>query len=257
MIEGRTAVITGGGRGIGEAIARALAQAGVAVVVASRSTDRIDAVAAALRAAGHEAHALPCDVTQEASVEALFNGATERLGSIDILVNNAGAAHSSPLKRTTLEDWRHILDVNATGTFLCTRAFLPHMIERGHGRIVNIASVAGLSATRYIAAYAAAKHAVVGLTRAAAAEAAAAGVTVNAVCPAYVDTDMTRESVDRIVRTTGRSHEDALRAIIGTLPQQRLIQPSEVAHAVLGLCDFEACGVNGQCIVIDGGALLR
>lgn len=256
MIEGSTAVVTGGSRGIGEAVARALAGAGAAVVIAARSAERVEAVAAVLRADGRAAHGVECDVTDEASVASLFETAARQLGPIDILVNNAGVAHSAPLDRTTLADWSRILDGNATGTFLCTRAFLPPMIGRGRGRVVNIASVAGLSASRYIAAYAAAKHAVIGLTRAAAAEAAASGVTVNAVCPSYVDTDMTRESVERIMRATGRSREEALQAIVAALPGRRLIQPSEVAHAVLGLCDVEARNVNGQSVVIDGGGAL-
>jgi NAD(P)-dependent dehydrogenase (short-subunit alcohol dehydrogenase family) len=145
--------------------------------------------------------------------------------------------------------------VNATGTFLCTKAFLPAMVKRGWGRVVNVASVAGLSGGRYIAAYAASKHAVVGFTRCAAMEVAAAGITVNAVCPGYVDTEMTRESVERIAMKTGRSREQALEAILTGTPQGRLITPDEVAFEVLRLCAEDACGINGQTIVLDGAGL--
>jgi NAD(P)-dependent dehydrogenase (short-subunit alcohol dehydrogenase family) len=150
-----------------------------------------------------------------------------------------------------------MLTVNATGAFLCTQAFLPGMVERRWGRIVYVASVAGLTGGKYIAAYAASKHAVLGLARSTAAEVAESGVTVNAVCPGYVDTDMTRESIEKIVEKTGKTREQALAAILGTTPQRRLIAPEEVAHAVLSLCDDLACGINGTAIVIDGGALMR
>jgi NAD(P)-dependent dehydrogenase (short-subunit alcohol dehydrogenase family) len=171
-------------------------------------------------------------------------------------VNNAGVAHSAPVARTELEDWNRMLAVNATGTFLCTRAFLPGMVEGGWGRVVNVASVAGLAGARYIAAYAASKHAVIGLTRCAAAEVADRGVTVNAVCPGYVDTPMTTESLQRISEKTGMSAEEALETILAHTPQGRLIAPDEVAHAVLSLCEEGARGINGQSIVIDGGELL-
>jgi NAD(P)-dependent dehydrogenase (short-subunit alcohol dehydrogenase family) len=252
-LAGGTAVVTGGGRGIGEAVAEALAEAGAAVVVAARTVEEIEEVADRLREAGHRAWAVACDVTDEGSVQALAAEATERLGRVDILVNNAGVAGSAPIHRLSLDDWNRFLAVNATGTFLCMRAFLPGMVERGAGRIVNVASVAGLSGARYIAGYSASKHAVIGLTRAVAAEAAASGVTVNAVCPGYVDTGMTRESIARIVEKTGRSAEEALESILGASPQRRLIEPGEVAHAVLALCDEEAKGINGQAVVIDGG----
>jgi NAD(P)-dependent dehydrogenase (short-subunit alcohol dehydrogenase family) len=237
------------------------------VVVAARTGREIEAVAAELSGEGHRALAVRCDVTDPASVERLAEEAgrlaeeVSRLtddagGTVDILVNNAGAAHSAPVHKTELEDWNRMLAVNATGTFLCTRALLPGMLERGWGRIVNVVSVAGLTGARYIAAYAASKHAVVGLTRCTAAESAARGVTVNAVCPGYVDTPMTTESLLRIAEKTGRSAEEALQAILAGTPQKRLIQPAEVAHAVLSLCHEEARGINGGSIVIDGGELL-
>ncbi len=273
-LAGRTAVVTGAGRGIGRAVALGLAEAGAAVIVAARTGREIEAVAAELSGEGHRALAVRCDVTDPASVERLAEEASRlaeevgrladgasRLadgagGTVDILVNNAGAAHSAPVHKTELEDWNRMLAVNATGTFLCTRALLPRMMERGWGRIVNVASVAGLTGARYIAAYAASKHAAIGLTRCTAAETAARGVTVNAVCPGYVDTPMTTESLRRIAEKTGRSAQEALEAILAGTPQKRLIQPAEVAHAVLSLCHEEARGINGQSIVLDGGELL-
>jgi len=256
MLEGRGAIVTGGGQGIGAAIARALAEAGAAVVVSARTQSRIDAVAGELNEAGHRAWAVPCDVTDEASVRPMAEAAADHLGQVDILVNNAGAAHSAPLLKTTLEDWNRLLAVNATGPFLCTRALLPGMLERGWGRVVTIASTAGLSGGRYVAAYAASKHAVIGLTRCMAAEAGAGGVTANAICPGWVDTEMTRAAVERVVRETGRSQEEALQAILGTTNQRRLIAPAEVANLALVLCDEASRGINGQAIVLDGGGIL-
>ncbi len=252
-LEGRGAVVTGGGRGIGAAVAERLAEAGAAVVVSARSSAEIDRVAEGLRARGLRAHAVPCDVSEEASVRAMAAEAVERLATIDIVVNNAGIALSNPLKRLDLEEWNRILAVNATGTFLVTKAFLEGMLDRGWGRVVNVASVAGLRGGRYLAAYTASKHAQVGLTRALALEVAGRGVTVNAICPGYVDTPMTRQSVARIVEKTGITAEQALRHILDTSPQGRLIRPSEIAHLVMTLCDEDGEGVNGQAIAIDGG----
>lgn len=252
----RVAVVTGAGRGIGEAVARALAEEGAAVGLLARSAEEIEAVAEEIRSAGGSAVATVCDVTDPASVVAARDVVVAALGSPDILVNNAGASSSAPLQRTALDEWRRLLDVNATGTFLCTKVFLPGMLERGWGRIVNVASVAGLKGGRYIAAYVASKHAQVGLTRAVAAEVADRGVTVNAVCPGYVDTPMTRSTVERISERTGRTPEEALGVLRARNPQGRLIEPREVAHAVLSLCALDAGGINGQTLVIDGGELL-
>jgi len=189
-------------------------------------------------------------------VEELARTAAECLGRVDILVNNAGIAHSAPIQRIDLADWNRVLAVNATGTFLCTKAFLPGMMQRGWGRVVNVASTAALQGAHYIAAYAAAKHAVLGFTRCAAAEAARTGVTVNAVCPSYADTDMTFESVQRIVARSGRTEQQVFDYVKSLNPQGRLIMPEEVAWAVHALCTEDARGINGQTIVIDGGALL-
>lgn len=256
ILQGKRAVVTGGGRGIGAAVARLLADEGAAVVVSARSAGEIEELAAELRAAGREAFAVACDVADPAQIATLAAASHERLGGVDILVNNAGIAHSAPLKAVTLETWNRIFAVNVTGTFLCTQTFLPGMVERRWGRVVNVASIAARSGAAYISAYAASKHAVLGFTRSVAAEAAPFGVTVNAVCPGYVDTDMTRESVDRIVAKTGKSAEQALQAILQTSPQRRLLTADEVAYQVLVLCDPRAGGVNGQALVLDGGSLL-
>lgn len=256
-LKGRSALITGGGRGTGAAIARSLAGAGASVVVAARTHDQVQQVARELSESGARAWAAPVDVTDPASVDALIETANRALGRIDILVNNAGVASASALHATTLDEWDHLFAVNARGSFLCLRAVLPGMVDRGWGRIVNIASIAGVKGDRYIAAYAASKHAVLGLTRSAAAEVARSGVTVNAVCPGYLDTDMTRESVARIVERTGRSEADALSVILETNPQRRLIAPEEVAETVRFLCGDEARSINGEALMIDGGELRR
>jgi NAD(P)-dependent dehydrogenase (short-subunit alcohol dehydrogenase family) len=255
-LEGRGAVVTGGGRGIGAAIARALASEGARVIVASRTAEEVEAVAAGIAAEDGVAWAARVDVTDSASVESLAELARERLGEVEIVVNSAGVAHSAPLARQTLEEWERIFAVNVTGTFLVTKAFLPAMMERGWGRVINLASVAGLAGAKYIAAYAASKHAVVGFTRSVAAEAAARGVTVNALCPGYVDTSMTDASVARIVATAGLDEAEARAAILATSPQRRLIEPDEVARGAIWLCEEAARGINGQAIVIDGGGLL-
>jgi NAD(P)-dependent dehydrogenase (short-subunit alcohol dehydrogenase family) len=180
--------------------------------------------------------------------------AVKCLGTVDVLVNNAGIALSNPVKRLALEEWNRILAVNATGTFLCSRAFLQGMIDRRWGRIINVASVAGLRGSRYIAAYTASKHAQIGFTRALAAEVADQGITVNAICPGYVDTPMTEYSVSRMVEKTGVTKEEALEHILALSPQHRLIRPEEIAHVAVMLCDEDGEGINGQAIAIDGGS---
>jgi NAD(P)-dependent dehydrogenase (short-subunit alcohol dehydrogenase family) len=236
------ALVTGGGRGIGRAVVERLAADGHDLVAVGR--DR-----AALETAGVRAEV--CDVTDEAAVTALF----ERVGAVDVLVNNAGLSTSAPLARTSLEDWNAQLAVNATGAFLCSRAALPGMLERGFGRLVTVASTAGRAGARYTAGYTASKHAAVGLMRALAAEVAGTGVTANAVCPAFVRTAMTERSVERIVAATGRSPEQAERALAEASPLGRLLEPDEVAAAVAYLASPDAAAVNGQTLVLDGGGI--
>lgn len=255
ILEGRAAVVTGGGRGIGASVAELLAREGAKVVVSARSTDEIESVAENLGGAENRVWAIPCDVTDPEQVAALYRAALERLGQVDILVNNAGIADSAPLKSITLESWNRIMAVNATGTFLCTQTFLPAMVERGWGRVVNIASIAGKIGGRYMAAYVASKHAALGFTRAVAAEVATTGVTVNAVCPGFVDTPMTDQSVARIVEKTGAEAANVKEGLERMSPQNRLMEPEEVAFQVLNLCDPRARGVNGQGLVLDGGAV--
>ncbi|HJR50275.1 MAG TPA: SDR family NAD(P)-dependent oxidoreductase [Gemmatimonadales bacterium] len=249
---GRVAVVTGAGRGIGAATSRALADAGLDLVLAARTREQIERQAADLASRGIRARAVVCDVTSEPSVEALSREAAE-LGPVSVLVNNAGAAGSMPLVRTSLEQWNRLLAVNATGAFLCTRAFLPGMLERKWGRVVNVASTAGLEGGKYLAAYSAAKHALVGLTRSVAAEVADTGITANAVCPGFVDTDMTVESVNRIAAKTGRTREEALAAALASAGQSRLITADEVAAAVVAVAlGAEAAPPNGLALVLDG-----
>src|SRR5262245_13320726 len=237
---GRSAVVTGGGRGIGAAIAGALADAGAAVVVAARTPGAIERVAEELRGRGAKAWAVACDVSDEGAVARLGEAARERLGQVDVLVNNAGDSASAPLKKIALAEWQRMIAVNATGTFLCTRELLPAMVERGWGRVVNVASVAGLEGGKYIAHYAAAKHAVIGFTRSGAMEVAGTGVTVDAVCPGYVDTPMTARNLGAIQARSGIPAEQALAAVLATTGQERLVAPEEVADAVVALCAAEA-----------------
>jgi NAD(P)-dependent dehydrogenase (short-subunit alcohol dehydrogenase family) len=248
---GRTAVVTGAGRGIGAAIARALADEGIQILLAARNGDEVEAVAVDLRARGAVAHAAACDVTDEASVRALAREADAKLGQVDILVNNAGVSSSAPLRKITLEEWSRVLAVNATGVFLCTREFAPAMAERGWGRVITIASTSGLEGGRYIAHYCASKHAAVGFTRAAALELEDRGVTVNAICPAYVDTPMTERTLATVGAKTGLARDAALEAVLQTSGQERLIRPEEVAALVVRLCRDDA-DETGQAIVLDG-----
>jgi NAD(P)-dependent dehydrogenase (short-subunit alcohol dehydrogenase family) len=251
-VERGVAVVTGAGRGIGAAIATALSEAGVTVILAARRHDEIERLASEISRAGRPATAIACDVTDEASVAELARRASD-VGPIGVLVNNAGAASSSPVARTSLAEWNRLLAVNATGAFLCTRAFLPGMLERKWGRVVNVASTAALRGGKYLAAYSAAKHALLGLTRAAAAEVAGTGVTVNAVCPGFVDTDMTAETVERIALKTGRSREAALEAALASEGQPRLISPREVAAAVISLSVAAVTDPpNGEALVLNG-----
>jgi 3-hydroxybutyrate dehydrogenase len=251
-LDGRHAVVTGGGRGIGAAIASALAAAGAKVTVMGRNEPQLRERAATLPIA----QAVRCDVTDEAGVAAAFAEATRTFGPPTILVNNAGAAASAPFARTSLELFRGMLEVNLIGTFLCSRAALPGMFEAGFGRIVNVSSIAGLKGAAYVSAYCAAKHGVVGLTRALALETATKGITVNAVCPSYTDTDMARQAIANIAEKTGRSAAEAEAALVQKNPQGRLIRPEEVAATVLWLCAPGTEALTGQAIALAGGEVM-
>jgi NAD(P)-dependent dehydrogenase (short-subunit alcohol dehydrogenase family) len=239
----RVVVVTGGGKGIGKAVVAHFAAEGERVVAVGRDRQALEATDASA--------AEVCDVTDEDAVTGLF----QRIGPVDVLVNNAGVTTSAPLVRTDLEDWRAQLEVNATGAFLCTRAVLGRMVERGDGRIVTVASTAGRVGSRYTAAYTASKHAAVGLMRAVAAEVAGTGVTANAVCPTYVRTDMTRRSIARIVAATNRDDEDIEAVLVASSPLGRLLEPDEVAFAVAFLAAPAAAAINGQTLVLDGGGI--
>jgi NAD(P)-dependent dehydrogenase (short-subunit alcohol dehydrogenase family) len=249
MIIGTHALVTGGGTGVGRAIALALAEAGVTVTICGRRRGELERVVEA----SERVHAIGADVTDEAAMVALFAEAKQARGPIDIVVANAGMSGSSPAQRTSLVDWRHTLDVNLTGAFLTVKPALAGMIQRKSGRIVFVASTAGLKGYAYVAPYVAAKHGVVGLMRALAVELARTGVTVNAVCPGFVETDMLEESVQRIVEKTGRTVEQARASLAATNPQGRFIQPREVAAAVLWLCGAQAGSITGQAISLSGG----
>jgi len=257
-LENRVALITGGGRGIGRAIALAFAREGAQVAVAARTPEQVEHVASEI-ADQFSTKALPvvCDVSDVESIGKMFASVAERFGrGPDILVNNAGIAESAPLTKTDDELWQRHLAINLSGTFYCTRAALPQMIERGWGRIINIASIAGKTGAPYIAAYSASKHGVLGLTRSAALEVAAKGITVNAICPGYVDTDMTTRGIANITRKTGLSADQAMESIKKMSPQNRIIEPEEVAALALLLATEEGRGINGQAINVDGGSVL-
>jgi NAD(P)-dependent dehydrogenase (short-subunit alcohol dehydrogenase family) len=248
MLNDKVALVTGGGRGIGRAIALLFAQHGARVAVAARTREQVESVAEEI---GNNAIALVCDVSSSESVARMFADIRP-----DILVNNAGIAESATFVNTSDELWHRHLAINLSGTFYCTRAALPPMLERKWGRVINIASIAGKTGAPYVAAYTASKHGVLGLTRSLALEVAASGVTVNAICPGYVDTEMVSRGVETITAKTGRSAEEALGALKKMSPQNRLVTAEEVAALALLLASEEGRGINGQGINIDGGTVL-
>lgn len=257
-LENRIALITGGGRGIGRAIALEYAREGADVVVAARTLEQVEAVASEV-ANQFSRKALPvvCDVSNSASVNEMFASVGRSFGrGPDILVNNAGIAESAVLIKTDDELWQRHLAINLSGTFYCTRAALPEMIQRGWGRVVNIASIAAKIGAPYISAYSASKHGMLGLTRSAAMEMAGNGITVNAICPGYVDTEMVSRGIENITRRTGLSEEEARSGLEGMSPQNRLVTSEEVAAVALLLASEDGRGITGQAINVDGGTVM-
>lgn len=254
-LAGRTALVTGAGRGIGRQVAIQLALAGADVALAGRTLEHLEAVASEIRAHHRRTCVVTVDVADRGQVDAMMEEVREALGPPLILVSNAGIASSAPFHKTSDELWDQMLRINASGTFYCMRAALPAMLEAGWGRIITMASVAARAGAPYIAAYTASKHAVLGLTRALAAEVAGKGITVNAICPGYVDTDMTTNNVERLRARTGRPPEQILGVMERTSPQNRLMTVEEIAALAVFLCSEAARGINGQGIVVDGGGM--
>jgi NAD(P)-dependent dehydrogenase (short-subunit alcohol dehydrogenase family) len=258
VLVGRHALVTGAARGIGSAIAQVLAGAGARVSLIGRNIETLKSAAAKIIAKypNCELATLPADVSDSAAIKEAINGARARFGAVQLLINNAGQAESAPLVKTDEALWQRMLAVNLTGTYLCCREVLPDMLQGTFGRIVNIASTAGLRGYPYVAAYSASKHGVIGLTRALALEVAPHGITVNAICPGYTDTDIVKSAITNITAQTGRSAEEARAILVRTNPQRRLIEPEEIAQAVLWLCGPHTASTNGQALSIAGGEVM-
>ena len=249
MLDGKHALVTGGGSGVGAAIARALSEAGAAVTVAGRRRGPLEDIAARLPSS----FAVEADVTDEASVDAMYRAAQTACGPVDIVIANAGTAESAPFATTERDLWERMIAVNLTGVYLTWRYGLIQMADRGWGRLISVASTAGLKGYGYVAAYCAAKHGVVGLARAVAVETAKSGITANALCPGFTETPMLQESIANIVAKTGKTEPAARAALAASNPQGRFIRPEEVAQAALWLCGPGSDAVTGQAISISGG----
>lgn len=255
-LSGKIVLVTGSGRGIGRSIALAFGARGADIVVAGRTQASLDAVAHEIRCCGAKALALTCDVTRKEEVEALEHEIAGRLGTVQVLVNNAGIAPAAAFLEMEDRLWEEVLRVNLTGVYNCCKVFLPGMIASGWGRIINIASTVSKVVYSHISAYATSKHAVLGLTRSLAVEMAKSGVTVNAVCPGYVDTDLTRKNASLLAEKRGTTVEAVLGYFKSTSPQKRFIDPDEVAYLAVMLASEKAKGITGQAINVDGGAVM-
>lgn len=255
-LDGMHAAVTGAGSGIGAASALALARMGAKVTLLGRRRERLETQARAISGEKRVAAAETLDVTEASGVPAAFELAAKRFGPVDILVNNAGGAESAPFGKTTLELFERMLSVNLTGAFLCTQAVLPAMLRVNRGRIVNIASTAGVKGYAYVSAYCAAKHGLVGLTRSLALETAKTGVTVNAVCPGYTETDLLDQAISAIAAKTGRTRDGARAELAASNPMARLVTPEEVGATVVFLCLPSSASITGQAIVVAGGEVM-
>src|SRR3989454_3664151 len=253
LLAGKRAVVTGAGRGIGRSIAIALAQAGANVAVTARTPFEIEQVVAEIQAMGRQSLAIACDVTDPEQVTHMATTLIEGLGGVDILVNNAGNAGSHKFLNHSDELWHRMLSINLTSVYYVTKAFVPALIEQRYGRIINIASIAARAGGSYITAYTAAKHGVLGLTRALAVELMQYNITVNAICPGYVNTPMTDAQVRNIATRTGMSEAQAREVLEKASPQRRLMEPEEVASIAIFLAQDFSQGITGQAINIDGG----
>ena len=256
-LEGKIAVVTGGGRGIGEAISMALAREGCFVAIPDVILPNAEKVAEQIRGLGRDALAMHCDITDPQSVENAFVQVDKRWGKLDILVNNAGIAHSDLVARTTLETWRRVLDINLTGTFLCSQAALRRMLPRKWGRIISIASVGGQIGVRYAGAYTASKHGVVGLMRTIALETATSGITANAICPSWVQSPIFGQALSTISEKTSLTEEQARENLAAETPQKRIIQPDEIAATVVWLATEDARSLTGQSIGLSCGQVMH
>lgn len=253
---GKHALITGGGSGIGAASARALALSGANITLLGRNKERLESGAQTLNDTGRTIATVQADVSDPDSIKSAFATAKDQHGPISILINNAGIAPSAPFLKTDLDLWNQVLAVDLTGAFLCAQQVLGDMLKNNNGRIINVASTAGLTGFGYVSAYCAAKHGLIGLTRSLAQETAKKGVTVNAVCPGYTDTAIVSSSVENIVGKTGMSDRDAIAALTAHNPQGRLIEPGEVAATIAWLCLPSSSAITGQSILVAGGELM-